>query len=395
MVDQPEKKPRRRTRKPAAKKTSKIQQAQSDARNTLATLGSSKPISAAQQKANAASVAAAQKKNPQGFISPMTNQPVATPPEGFHLGPAQGYGPPGSSNVPKQADGIGAITQRVQPQGSSLANPSLYGTGGVNAADIKARIDARRAALNSARNSLLTKQGNGVYMGPMETRPGSRRGEGDFEGGQFSMPESITIDKVVSKDQLMAWLSDETIFNQVKRRMIASGNAVQSYNDVAQLWKSVLDQAAATYSVTHKKITPWALLELRGKQNVNGKPAARTTTQTTIDELDPAQARMLFEDTVSKYLGRGPTHAELDDFISKAQLIARNNPDVAKTTTQYDFAGNPTSSVTHHRGGAAATSAQLQAAAEDIATQAEDYGSTQAAGTLFPWLIDALGPAVG
>lgn len=275
----------------------------------------------------------------------------------------------------------------AERQQSALANPALFG-GGISDSAIKARLTAQKNALDEARRNRLKQQGNAVYMGSKDIqirRP--FKNEGEFEGGQNRIPQKVQTDNIVDKNQLMAWLADENQFNAIKDRMQKSGIQVETYDDVAKLWKSVIDQASATYSLTGKKVTPWALLELRGKQMVGGKPAARTTTQTSFEDMDPAQARMIFEKAAADYLGRSPTNEEIDDFTAKAQMIAKEHPQVTKTTTQYDFAGNPVSSTSHSTGGADAAAARAQVEAKDMAMQDEEYGAVQAAGFYFPLLF--------
>ena len=306
---------------------------------------------------------------------------------------AQKSQPKGQAAGSSMIAGLDAITANVhgltEERKRSLANTGLYG--GVTDASIKARLTSMKNAADEARRARLAKQGNAVYMGPKDVqirRPFKK--EGEFEGGQYRIPQKVQVDNVVDKNYLMAWLADEGRLNDIKSRMQKAGLDVQTYNDVATLWASVLDQSASTYSITGKKVTPWSLLELRGKQMVHGKPAARTTTSTSFDEIAPEQARLIIEKAAQDKLGRTATHEEIDDFIAKAMMIARQNPQVKKTITQYDFAGNPISEISHSTGGAEVASAKAATAAEDAAMQDEDYGAFQAAGVIFPWMSEAL-----
>jgi hypothetical protein len=279
------------------------------------------------------------------------------------------------------------------PGQKALADTSLYGGSNKTAAS---RLSALVDAADKTRRAQLAKTGSAVYMGAKIANAKIRnKGPERFgEDGGTTTQEGPVGDDVRSKDELMSWLADETVFNQIKKRMQSAGLDVQSYDDVAKLWKSVLDQAAATYSTVGKKVTPWALLSLRGKQTVNGKPASKTTVSSSIEEMDPAQARLILEKSASDFLGRSAKPDEIDDFISKAQMIAKQNPNVTKTTTQYGFDGEPVSQASTSSGGADVVAARAQVAADDAAKQDEEYGAFQAAGTIFPWLTDALAAPV-
>jgi hypothetical protein len=122
----------------------------------------------------------------------------------------------------------------------------------------------------------------------------------------------------------------------------------------------------------------------------------RVSTSTTFDEMAPETARGMLEQTAQNLLGRAPTQSELEDFIAKAQTIARQNPTVTTTTSQVGFDGEveqgTSQSVT--KGGGQAVTDKAQAAAQDMAKQDEEYGAYQAAGTYFPLLFDALSSPV-
>lgn len=273
---------------------------------------------------------------------------------------------------------------------SPLADASNYGA---NPAARAQRLSALSAAATDANAKQLKTKGNAVWMGSTRktvklrnTGP-ERIGE---DGSDTSTTQVSLSDDVKSTDELMSWLTDEKTFNQIRDAAKKSGIDVQSYEDVAKLWQSVVQQAASAYSVAGKKVTPWALISLRGKSMVNGRPASKTTTSTNIDEMDPAQAKVMIKQSLQQALGRDPRQDEIDDFIAKAQTIAASNPQVTKTTTQYDFAGNPTSQSSVSKGGADVVSAKAQLAAEQAAENAPDYAQYQAAGVYAPWMFEAL-----
>lgn len=288
----------------------------------------------------------------------------------------------------------GLSLQNAQQKKSPLADPSLYGT---NDAKRAQNLTARSAAYAESQRQLAIKnKGQAVWMGSTKkTVKLPNTGPERFdENGSTTSSQTVSIEDVKTKDELMSWLADDKTFNQIKKRMTDSGIAVQNYDDVAKLWSNVVDQAAATYTTTGKKVTPWALISLRGKSMVNGRPAPKTTTSSNIEEMDPAQAKVMIKNSLSNLLGRDPRTDEIEDFIAKAQTIAKQNPQLTKTTTQYDIAGDPISQSSVSSGGQDVVTAKAQLAAEEQAKQSEDYAAYQGAGVYMPWLMDALSAPV-
>lgn len=277
---------------------------------------------------------------------------------------------------------------------SRLADPSLYGTNDANRA--KNITERSAAAAEDKRQQAIKAKGQAVWMGTTKkTIKLPNRGPQRFdENGSTTSTQTVSLEDVKTKDELMSWLADEKTFNQIKKRMTDSGIAVQNYDDVQKLWTQVVDDAATYYTTTGKKVTPWALISLRGKSMVNGRPAPKTTTSTSIDEMDPAQAKVMIKNSLSNLLGRDPRKEEIEDFIAKAQTIARQNPQITKTTTQYDIAGDPISQSSTSSGGSDVVTAKAQLAAEEQAKQSEDYAAYQGAGVYMPWLMDALSAPV-
>lgn len=276
-----------------------------------------------------------------------------------------------------------------------LADTSLYGQ---NDAKRAQNITERTLAISDAKRAdILKKGGNAVWLGTTKKTVQIRNSgpERFDENGGTTTSQKVEVNADVrTKDELMSWLTDDKMFNQIKKKMTDAGIQVQSYDDVAKLWQSVVDQASAAYSTIGKKVTPWALISMRGKSMVNGRPAPKTTTSTSIEEMDPAQAKVMIKNSLSNLLGRDPKQSEIEDFISKAQTIAAQNPQITKTTTNYDIAGNPTDQTSVSSGGQDVVTAKAQLAAEEQAKQSEDYAAYQGAGVYMPWLMDALSAPV-
>lgn len=288
------------------------------------------------------------------------------------------------------ASGIMKDHQAEIKKPNPLADASKYGSSGNKAR--AARLTALMNDRNRVQNKKLTDAGKAVYMGARLNRA-KIRNQGpermDPESGRDTTTEAVG-DDIRSADELMSWLADEKTFNQIRDAANKAGIDAQSYDDVAKLWDSVVKQAAATFSTTGKKVTPWAILQLRGKTMVGGKPQSKTTISTTIDEMDPAEAKSMIRNAAANALGRDPTREEIEDFIAKAQTIAKANPNVTTTTTNYGFDGEATDQTSFSRGGGDAVTAQAQEAALEQAKQSEDYTAFQAAGVYMPWLMDAL-----
>jgi hypothetical protein len=290
--------------------------------------------------------------------------------------------------------GIGSMQDDVKGQSASkpkyeAANPSLYGhSTAQSAANLADRITAVNATIQQQKN-----KGNAVYMGMDPNAPTvniRRTGPERMDENGGTTEQQKAQELILTKDQLLGWLADDTKVAQIKAAAEKAGFTVGSYDDVSKLWTAVVSQAASAYSINSQKVTPWALISLRGKYLVNGRPADRVTTSTSIDEMTPEEARLMAEDSATKLLGRAPTKQELDDFIAKAQTISKANPAVTKTTHHYDITGNEESQTNQTTGGANAVNAKSQVALEDQLKQSEDYAAFQAAGNYFPMLFDAL-----
>lgn len=209
-------------------------------------------------------------------------------------------------------------------------------------------------------------------------------------------------------------------------------------NETLNAYLELLDDAAGRYS-RGQKITPEQLLEqnvayrlprsadwdgtygglrdilaendidVSGVDDVGGTEqedlsGTRTTTSTNTnisrDIMDPNDAMALTRALLQRELGRDPTKAEFEDFISAVQAAQRSNP--TKTTTKQTSTvttnkkGRVTDSDTETR--SKTTGGISQAGIEDIllrrARQNPDWAEWQAVGTYAPALFQALGATV-
>lgn len=399
MVTKREPRKTRPKRKPAAKKVansnSKISEAQkatADKRKSDTLRGQGE---ADRQKRLAA--LANDPKNPK--LGPLTNTPMAGVGRGVDQDKiAQRDNTAGRSML----DAANKITGLAAPviataqakaaedaRKSPLAQTDLYGVSNKNRA---ANLRKLTEKYNEQVFGKLKAKGQAVWMGPKAIKVRNRGPQRiDPETGATTTTE-VGGDEILTKSELMSWLSDDAKVQQIMQAAQKAGLAVETYEDASKLWASVVDMAASSYSLAGKQVTPWALIQLRGKYaGKDGKMKNQVSVRTNIDEMDPAQARLMFEQTAQQALGRAPSKAEIDDFIAKAQTIARQNPTVTTTTSKVGFDGKAdTENSTSVTKGQGAAQAKAQLAAMDQAKQSEDYAAYQAAGNYFPMLFEAL-----
>lgn len=370
------KKPRRPARKP-----NRIETAQRDAvdarleRDTL-----KQQASAERAKLVEANKLAEAKK----FVDP--HKPLVPVLEQY-LKPGQTLRGKNGQEIP----GLSNPTATPPDQKKPLADPSLYGN---QQAARAATISRQKEAADQQKFNQLAEKDQAVYMGPGTAklrRSGPQRMDPEGLGGDTQTVAAG--DNIANLDDLMAWLSDPAKVEQIKQVANQAGLAVESFDDISKLWESVVKQAATTYSRTKQKVTPFALIALRGKYvGPDGRNQDQVTTSTTVDEMDPATARATIESAAQSLLGRAPTDHEMQDFIAKAQLIAKDNPQISTTRSKVGFDGlvQEGTQQTVSKGGADVVKAKADAAAMDMAKQSDDYGAYQAAGTYFPLLFNAL-----
>lgn len=382
MATRERKRPARKKAPAKKRTTSKITEAQKAARDSLA--GQAE----ADRKKRLAEYAKNQ-KNPTK-LDPRTATPMATRGAGIPQDKiAERDAAKSMSQAAQKIAGLATNlkAERAAAPKQPMANPDLYGK---PVKDRVAALNQLMSAQAEQRAKAMASKGQAVYMGAQQNRAKIRnRGPERMDPDTGKTYEVTALgESYLSKAELLSWLSDPVKLDQIKASAEAAGLQVQNVDDVMKLWTSVVNQAADSYSLAGKKVTPWALLKLRGRYSVNGKMPDKVTTTTNIDEMEPEQARLMFEQTAMQALGRAPTKSEVDDFIAKAQTIARSNPTVTKTTQKIGFDGNVTDTTNITTGGGA--DAKAQVAAMDQARQSEDYASYQAAGNYFPMLFEAL-----
>lgn len=179
--------------------------------------------------------------------------------------------------------------------------------------------------------------------------------------------------------------------------------------DVLDMHKKFLQDAADQFNIYRRKITPTQLMKemlafrLGDKFNGNLKTltpdnvgalggqslaGTHTTTQKSIDFLNPEDAKGLVRATLQQQLGRDPTQAEYEDFLSVIHAAERSHPTTTRTTSTTNDQGDivSQSSVTH--GGL--TSEGYNQLAYEKARQMPSWAVWQAVGTYAPALFAAL-----
>lgn len=186
-----------------------------------------------------------------------------------------------------------------------------------------------------------------------------------------------------------------------------------SLNEVLDWHKKFMQGVAEKYTLHHVKVTPEEYLrrqlEYRLGKKWDGKPGSLaalaagadsggglkngTFTETTknTDILSPIDARSMVRSLLQQELGRDPTKAEYEDFLSAANTIQQQNPTISTTSTTYQD-GMPTNSNTSSTGGVSVEGIQ-QGLYEKLKKQ-PSWAEWQAVGTYAPALFAALGAPV-
>lgn len=199
--------------------------------------------------------------------------------------------------------------------------------------------------------------------------------------------------------------SSQQVADTIKK-MNKSGFNVKSFDQMTQVWSSLVQRASAMYAYSegHNKVTPMDVLSMYGKEAVkaglidaSGNPISRlagtthTTTSTSVSDITQGDAWNALQNTLSSLLGRDPSTREVRDFAYRMNSLAAKDPSISKTITTYDKHGNASTHTTSH-GGFDAN--DLAHAAYDEAQSDPNYAEHQAATTYYNAAISALG-AIG
>lgn len=171
------------------------------------------------------------------------------------------------------------------------------------------------------------------------------------------------------------------------RGLIKPGAGV---DEVAQAYQSVLEMTAK-FNQAGQDITWKDVLSKWGQGGAGGKPSQYTTTQSQVNLTDPDQANGLLMQSLQDRLGRDPSPAEKQAFLSSLHAYERENPSITKTTYSLNDAGQyDTSSQTSGGVDPNAFSNTYSSKHNN-----KEHGAYQAAGTFMSALMGAVGATVG
>lgn len=291
-------------------------------------------------------------------------------------------------------------------------------------------------------------------MAPIYLGTGTRGSTDATPHGFGSSTPDVPVDATSTIDDLLAQFEDMDAREQRRLALLLTiagfgpsadladaGAAARemTLNETLNAYLELLDDAAGRYS-RGQKVTPDQLLEqniayrlprgsdwdgsfdglvdilhendisttgidLPGEED---KPkdlsGTRTTTQTNTsvsrDVMDPNDAMALTRAMLQRELGRDPTKAEFEDFISAVQAAQRRNPSKTTTTTTTKSRLNKKGRVVDSDTSTDSTtqSGISSAGIEDIALRKAranpDWAEWQAVGTYAPALFQALGATV-
>jgi hypothetical protein len=171
------------------------------------------------------------------------------------------------------------------------------------------------------------------------------------------------------------------------RGLIKPGAGV---DQVAQAYQSVLEMTAR-FNQAGQEITWKDVLSKWGQGGAPGKPSRYSTTQSQVNLTDPDQANGLLMQSLQDRLGRDPSPAEKQAFLSSIHAYERENPSVTKTTYtlnsagQYDTASQTSGGVDPNAFANTYSGKHNQ----------KEHGAYQAAGTFMTALMNAVGATVG
>lgn len=213
----------------------------------------------------------------------------------------------------------------------------------------------------------------------------------DSPGGVHTLydPQYLTIQDLMNQFYAL-WgtgKADSIIHSLQARGLIKAGASV---DQVAQAYQSVLEMTAR-FNQAGQDITWKDVLSKWGNPGAaGGKPSQYTTTQSQVNLTDPNQANGLLMQSLQDRLGRDPSPAEKQAFLSSLHAYERENPSITKTTYTLNSADQYDTS-TQTSGGVDPNAFSNTYSGKH---NNKEHGAYQAAATFFPALMQAIGPTV-
>lgn len=188
------------------------------------------------------------------------------------------------------------------------------------------------------------------------------------------------------------WVNDkkkmDKLFSAVSA---ATGKPVTDFFSALSVWQDAVKASNQSWVGTNggkngTPLSPWEALNLMSRTPGgygNSTSAPKTETHRSVSEVSDGAAWSFINDAVTRLLGRAASTSEVQEFASKANRIAADNPTVTTTTT--DGKGNTTSKT---KGGIEA--GDLELAARNTANRDSEAGAYQAASTYYNALLGTL-----
>jgi hypothetical protein len=245
----------------------------------------------------------------------------------------------------------------------------------------------------------------GIYPDTMVSyqQGGGRKGEEDaLRGGNFiqpggkpnvSVPNSANI---MSGNQAIYWLQQQADANskdyqRIRQEMIDAGmiDKQTPLSDILTKWASLVSLSINAYQ-NGANFGPEHYIGVTGALNAQNGPVTSTDTRTENMVTNATELAQQYQSVAQQALGRRASPAEAAAAAANAQAAQRAQPTVS-TTTQ-------TARKNATGGTATATSVSGVSGGVDLgevflenAMSSKDYGAYQAAGRLFPLLLNAVG----
>jgi hypothetical protein len=208
--------------------------------------------------------------------------------------------------------------------------------------------------------------------------------------GSLGIPQYTTIQDLMNQFYTM-WgtgKADSIIHALQARGLIKAGASV---DQVAQAYQSVLEMTAR-FNQAGQDLSWKDVLSRWGNGGAGvGKPSRYSTTQSQVNLTDPEQANGLLMQSLQDRLGRDPSPAEKQAFLSSIHAYERENPSVTKTTYTLNSAGQYDTSAQTSGGVDPNAFANTYSGKHNQ----KEHGAYQAAGTFMSALMNAVGPTVG
>ncbi len=161
------------------------------------------------------------------------------------------------------------------------------------------------------------------------------------------------------------------------------------YDAINKMWMAAVDEAA-NFKAAGRDLTPWEVLDIMAGQAAEKRqPKTRTTTQTQTSLPNEADIDAAVFEMFRENLGRAPNQSEMTRYRNIALARAKQDPTTSTTTTQFGADGNATGSNTVTQQGIDAGGLAFEAQKDVMNTK--EFGTQQAALTMYNWVAAAIG----